>query len=262
MELWVPPKPAIIIPKPKQLVELDRFKFNKQKLLLASLLPMICPGGLLLGHMWTDSQQRPAGGGSITTVNFTTNIGAPQADRHIVTALGVQGLSAGTSSVVVNGVTSTQSVAVVDASTGIQEQASINIAAVPTGQSVTTTVNFSTGSDKGVLVNMYALYGYNATAGHTITDNNSNPVTGSLNTTANCASIGSVFVRSNDASPQGITWSGLTEDGYDWYVSGSQGGSSASAVGTGSAISVSATFSGTVFNSTRIAMAAASYPRA
>jgi hypothetical protein len=218
---------------------------------------LIIPAGF---YTWTDTDQRSAGGGSISLVDFTNfDIGTPQSDRHVAVALGVQGISSGTASVTVNGVAATQTVFVQDTSTGIQEHVGVYIAAVPTDQLVTVRVSFSVASDKGVLVNAYSLYGFNATAHHTITDNNSDPATGSLNTTAGAVAIGSVFIRSNDASGS-FTWTGLTEDGFDWYVSGSQGGSSASALGSGSAISVSADFNGTPFR--QPVMAAASYPLA
>lgn len=217
-------------------------------------------GGGLTGYLWTDSDSRTSGGGTISTISFTSfNIGTEQADRHVVIALGFQGAGGATVTVTINGVTATQIVMARDAG-GVQEQSGIYIASVPTGTSVTVQVDFSGGaSDRGIIANGYALYGMNATATATITDNNSDPATGSLSTALDGAAIGCVYIRSNSASPQDFSWGGLTEDGTDFYASASGGGGSASAIGTGSAISVSADFSGVPFRNP--VLVAASFPK-
>lgn len=264
--IWVP-KPAIILPS-KQILRPKRHRHMMRELIMLGMIPGMTGAqamsrGRYTGHMWTDADQRAAGGGSVSFVDFTNfYIGPAQDNRHTVLTVAVQSAGSGvTFSVTVNGVGGAQTVGVNDGSTGIQEYQGVHTAAVPTGELVTVRVTFSGAGDKGVSINGYAMYGKNATATATITDNNSDPMTGSLNTATNGVAIGGAAARSNDVSAS-WSWSGLTEDGLDFFSSASYGSSSASATCDGSAISVSADFNGTVFNSTRCCMAAASYPPA
>lgn len=254
-DLWLPSRPAII-----RAANLDELRPEKA-LLFATFAASSVRGarpasaGLSGVFFHADTDIRNFGTGSSATFNFTMDLKEAAANRAVVITI-ASGTTPNLLTVVANGVSLTKAIETKNTAAD-QESASIWAGLVTAGSGPqTVSLTYSTSQDRQIYIDSYALYGFNATASATVSDNDSNPGTGSLANGAGSANIGAFMIRSNAGSGDS-TWGGLTEDS-DQYSSGNYGGSAASILGTGSSISVSATFNATPFR--QPCLAAASFP--
>jgi len=142
MDLWLPPKPAIIMPAPKQ----------------ANFLPGWFPGGGIAGRTPFDiSYTATSDQGASTTYTFTSlAIGNPDSLRAIF--VGVTGANGGTvNSVTVGGISATQVVA----NTGTNFSLALWVAVVPTGTTANVVVTFAAGQAR-CAVQIVRMVGYNS----------------------------------------------------------------------------------------------------
>lgn len=198
---------------------------------------IVARGGVVI--VYTDS----VGDGTNQTGAYTFSgraLGTAAPDRRIVVeACGGSGFGETISTVSIAGIAATQ---VVTAGNG-SERTDLWQAYVPTGTTGDIVVTWSGSNTKSsCAVGIWAVYGAKATAFDTVSDTDSNPATGSIDSPDGGGVIAALNHRANSATT--YTWSGVGED-FDSVLETDSSFFSGASIETGEAatISISATAS-------------------
>jgi hypothetical protein len=227
MDLWLPPKPAIIIPAP----EIKRPVDFRPCLLPGMVLPIVS-GSTVTPISNTFLQVSSGITGTSTTKSFTSqNIGAADATRRIICAVNWRKDAAASvlTSVTIGGVAATIHTAVT--TTPTRQGTAIASALVPTGTTATVDVVIAGTGSRTMFVALWRQINESSsspTDANTVTANSLTvattiniPTNGCLYTTAMLSASGATT----------FTWTGATER-YDSLVIGTDGsGSGASETG-------------------------------